>query len=144
MEHPNDTSIFVDSNFFVASFAEEDSQHAKALSLIQELFKKQTIVISNFIFLEVVTVLSQRFGRELAIASGNRLLSDPRIRIIYIDQELQRTSWDIFQEIKKKNMGFVDCSIMAAMEAENINRLLTFDRTDFAPLRKRFHFKFFE
>ena len=94
--------------------------------------------------MEIVTILSQRRSRIIATAAGNYILSDPRVRIVHIDENLHRASWDIFQATSRKNMSFVDCSIVAVMHAENIKCLLTFDRTDFSPMRKRYHFSFFE
>lgn len=40
-------------------------------------------------------------------------------------------------------MSFVDCSILTAMDAEGIDKLLTFDQEDFAPLRKKYRFSLF-
>jgi|SRR3989344_1774820 len=145
MELPSDTRIFADSNFFIGLWNQADGLHAKAKEISGNLeLHGIGLTISNFVFLEIVTILSQRRSRAIATAAGNYIFSDPRVRIVHIDETLHRTSWDIFQAAPQKNMSFVDCSIVAVMHAENIKRLLTFDRTDFSPMRKRYHFSFFE
>lgn len=137
--------IFVDSNYFIAFFNSSDTLHARAIMIAKELYAQNTaLIISNFIFLEVVTVLSQRVGRESGLRVGRHLLDDPKVNIIHIDTALQQATWDIFQAVSGKDIGFVDCSILAVMRAEAVRTLLTFDRTDFRPLLKNFHFSFYK
>ena len=145
MALPNDIKVFADSNFFIGLWNQADGLYSRAKEISGKLESLGAgLVISNVIFLEIVTILSQRRSRIIATAAGNYILSDPRVRIVHIDENLHRASWDIFQATSRKNMSFVDCSIVAVMHAENIKRLLTFVRTDFSPMRKRYHFSFFE
>lgn len=138
-------SVFVDSNYFIAFFNPADALHSRALVSAKKLYAEDVnFVISNFIFLEVVTVLSQRVGKQSALRVGSHLLDDPKLSIIHIDPSLQQTAWQIFQTVPAKDIGFVDCSILAVMRAEAIHLLLTFDKTDFRPLLKNFHFAFYD
>lgn len=133
--------IFVDSNFFVALFNPEDSQHRKARTISNQFPKNNfTFVISNYIFLEITTVLSQRVGRGVSILTGKYLINTSEIEIIHINSTLHERSWQIFQQIKRKNMGFIDASNLTIMTTEEIHELLTFDVEDFAPLQKQYHF----
>lgn len=145
MELPNDAKVFADSNYFISLFNPADSNNAKATELFHQLQSQQAVLIaSNLIFAEVVTILSQRQNRASALGAGEHLFADPQITMIHVDSELHHATWEVFRTIEKKNVSFVDCSIIAIMQAENIKSLLTFDRTDFATMRKRYHFKFFE
>lgn len=137
--------IFVDSNFFIALFHQHDALHEQALSIAKDLDRQwRPLVISNFVFLEVVTVLSQRKSRAQARAVGHFFLSDSSIVMRHIDEKLQQASWDIFKSVGHKGMSFVDCSIVALMRSEGIHTLLTFDKTDFRSLQKLFRFSLFE
>ena len=140
-----DSRVFVDSNYFVALFNPPDMLHKRALALARKIDSQNTaLVVSNFVFLEIVTVLSQRRGRQVAIKVGEHLLTNSLITIIQVDELLQRESWHIFQNIIEKNVSFVDSSIVAIMKAEYITKLLTFDVDDFEKLRKRYQFNFYE
>jgi uncharacterized protein len=137
--------VFVDSNFFIALFNPSDSQHKKAKELAKHLDNTpHQLLTSNLIFLEIVTVLSQKAGRQRSIAWGNKLAQSQNLHIIHIDEHLHRKTWDIFQSITNKNMSFVDCSALATMRHYEIKKLLTFDKADFAPLQKKYNFTFFE
>ena len=142
MEENN--TIFVDSNYFVALFNLQDSLYQKAIHIASVLDRKRiNLAISNFIFLEVVTILSQRRGRTAGVEVGAYLQQSPDIKIIHIDEALQEDSWGIFQKTKEKDISFVDCSIVAAMKAEHILHLLTFDVKEFKKLQNRHRFSLY-
>ncbi len=134
--------LFIDSNYFISLYNPSDSQNQKAEKLSHNL-ENFDLYISNFIFLETVTVFSQRVGRKLAVKLGNRLLESESINLIQVDTELQKQTWRIFCDTQKKNTSFVDCSTVAVMQAEGIDKLLTFDREDFKPLLKKHHLSLF-
>jgi len=137
--------IFVDSNYFIGLFNPLDALHERAITIAREIETKQIpLAISNLIFLETVTILSQRGGRPIAIRGGQYFFDDPNMKIVHIDEQLQRDSWTVFQEVEKKDVSFVDCSTVAAMRAEGVRTLLTFDRAHFMPLSRRYRFKIFE
>ncbi|MBI4272883.1 type II toxin-antitoxin system VapC family toxin [Candidatus Uhrbacteria bacterium] len=136
--------IFVDSNYFVALFNEKDSLYAQAQTVADLLdMQSSVLVISNFVFLEVVTVLAQRRGKSVSKAAGSYLLNTARIEFVHIDSTLQQDSWNTFQSVSSKNISFVDCSTIAVMKAEGIRTLLTFDFNDFRALQRRFYFTLF-
>lgn len=138
----NNSKVFVDSNFYIALFNPEDTLYNKAVQVSKTIQKKGLkIFISNLIFLEAVTVLSMRTGRKTAVETGIRLLENPNF--IHIDLSLEEKTWEIFKKIDRKNMSFVDCSILALMQLEGINYLLTFDEKDFKSLQKAYSFKLY-
>lgn len=139
------SKLFVDSNYFIALSNPSDALHRPAREIATILEEESLIlIISNFIFLEVVTVLAQKGGKEIANEGGRYLLSHPFIEKIHIDEWLQSRSWEIFQEIYSKNVSFVDCSIIAVMKSEGITQLLTFDTKDFTPLQKHYNVRFYQ
>jgi len=137
--------IFVDSNYFVSLFNPEDTRHQHALKISDRIEEAETFLcISNFVFAEIVTVLSQRKSREAGIKAGMYLLSRNNIQTAHVDENVQAESWKIFQETQSKNISFVDCSIIATMRAEGLQKLLTFDTTDFVRLQSQHRFSFYE
>ena len=57
--------IFCDSNYFVSLFNPEDGLNEQAVTLAERIRSHNvSLVISNFIFAEVVTVLSQKYQRH--------------------------------------------------------------------------------
>jgi predicted nucleic acid-binding protein len=144
MEARNE-KVFVDSNYFIALFDETNTQFLKADRISKELKEREhSLCISNLVFLEVVTIVSMRSSRTIAQEVGKYLRSHSKIHITHIDEDLHEAAWNIFQETEHKNISFVDCSIIAAMKAEGILKLLTFDKKDFKQLQKNYRFSFYE
>lgn len=136
--------VFVDSNFFIALFSKADSLHTRARAIATDIDSRAVqLVISNLIFLETVTVLSQRRGRAMAKEAGVYLLSAPNVEIIHIDPSLQHETWVLFQHAGHKDISFVDCSTAVVMRSESISHILTFDVKDFKALQKHVRFSFF-
>jgi predicted nucleic acid-binding protein len=136
--------IFVDSNYFIALFNFQDSLYRKARKTARSLdAKRPQLVISNFIFLEVTTVLSQKRGKSVALEAGRYLAKSSFIEIIHIDEFLHQQTWEIFQAIKYKDISFVDASTLAVLRVEGIAELLTFDIEDFKKLQKNFRFRLY-
>lgn len=136
--------IFVDSNYIIALYNPQDSLHLKAQKLARQIKKGDfQLFISNFIFLEIVTIFSQRVGRTQTVKLGKRLLESNELSVLHVNENLQVASWEIFQTIKKKSLSFVDASIIALMRFHDIKNLLTFDATDFSSLKTSFSFKIF-
>lgn len=136
--------IFVDSNYFVALFNPNDTLRKQASVIAKRIDTEQRrLVLSNYILLEVTTVLSQRRGRNVAVEVGTLLTTNPMIDVVHVDEILHKESWEIFQNMPRKNMSFVDCSTLAILHAEHIDRLLSFDVADFRGLQKQHRFKLF-
>jgi len=92
-------------------------------------------VISDFVFLEIVTVLSQRGGEQSAVRVGEDLKAYPYIEIIYTDRGGYEEAWEFFKKVREKDVSFIDCSIVTTMQSEHIKSLLTFDK-HFQKLRR--------
>jgi hypothetical protein len=131
--------IFIDANYFIALNNSSSSLHRKAKRLISSIAEAQ-LYISDYIFLEVVTVFSQLLGREKAAILGHELLHSDRIRVLKVRRSHFQKSWEIFQEIDNKDMSFVDCSIIALMQDYDLEHLLTFDISDFGKLTETYNF----
>lgn len=137
--------VFVDSNFFVALFNPNDSQYAKALKLSKYIDRENLqIIITNYIFLEVVTVLSQKRGKIVGNKVGEYLTTVNNIVTVHVDEELQRLTWQTFKTLENKDISFVDCSSAMVMKSEGISKLITFDTNHFKKLQKLHRFGFVE
>lgn len=132
--------LVFDSNYFVALFSPDDSLHNQAAGLVN-LIAEHSVIISNLIFAEIITVLSQKRGHDFAVQIGDYLLGSPLIKITHLDYLHHQASWKIFQSLHSKNVSFVDCTTLAMMQSEGIDTLVTFDTTDFKKLQKDYQFQ---
>ncbi len=139
------SSVFLDSNYLIAYFNTDDELHEKALEVGKMLKPYSTpLSISNYIFLEFVTVLAQKAGRNLSRTVGEHILSTPTMRILHVDRQIHIDAWGIFKKTERKDVSFVDCSTAAIIQSESISHILTFDTKDFKALQRQVRFSFFK
>ncbi len=130
------TRVFVDTNYFLALLNPQDSLHVRALDLAKRIEDpKLSLVVSNLILLESVTLLAMKRGRQVAIEFGEYLQNNKRIKIVQVDDEIQKKTWEIFKKVGVKDVSYVDCSILAVMQTEGISTLVSFDK-HFVDLKK--------
>ena len=99
-------SVFIDTNIFVALRNADDINHEKAKKLMKKALtgKFGVIYTSEYIFDEAVTVaLIRTKNIKIAIDIGNYILSSPRIKLLFIDNETFKKAWKIFQKYKEKD-----------------------------------------
>ena len=118
--------IFIDTSAFVAINDFQDPHYNKAIRIIKHLITQgASLITSSYILTECYTVISQKAGKAQAIFFKENF--DPRIRIIRIDESLEEVAWEIFKEIKSKNVSYVDCTSLAIMKTFNIKQAFAFD-----------------
>ncbi len=120
-------TVCVDASAVVSLFDENDPNHKRAKKLASKLVSVERIV-SNFVFAEIVTILSQKIGKQASIDAGNYL--NHEFTMIRLDPEIENSAWEIFKKQTSKNVSFVDCTIIALYKDGAFDKVFTFD-TDF-------------
>lgn len=124
--------IFVDASYYISLLKPTDSNHERALVLAKQ-YEKEKLVTSQAVLGEVATVGSQRYNREATIAFIEGMLRAGTTTIMLERQDFVDRAWEIFKEVKKKDVSWVDCYSRAIIESYTIETVLTFDK-DFQKL----------
>ena len=134
--------VLLDSNVIIALYNQNDALHKRALETFKKLAEtKIKLVISNYLLLEIYTILSQRDSKKTALEFGDLIRNEKPFLIQRIDDEMEEQSWQIFTKIKDKDVSFVDSSIIAQVLEGNY-RLVTFDQK-IIKLQRQFNFSLF-
>ncbi|MEK9165705.1 MAG: type II toxin-antitoxin system VapC family toxin [Patescibacteria group bacterium] len=122
--------IFIDANFWIALFNKKDACHKQALHLFNALQQSgfNKLFINNLVLAEVLTILSQRTGKVLALQFYDSLLLSFLIEIVYITESIERRAMEYFRQISTKNISFTDCSIFATSDMHQIKNIISFDK----------------
>lgn len=124
-------TVFGDASAIVSFYDSSDSNHKKAQKLAIQ-FSTDKFIISNFVFAEIVTILSQRMGKQPAIIAGNELIT--AYTIVKLTTDIETLAWEIFKKQTSKNVSFVDCTTFALYQKGAFDKAFTFDN-DFKPNR---------
>lgn len=122
--------IFVDTSFWVATIAEDDSHHPEAVDLLGTNAGGQ-FVTSNHVRGETWTFLNRRYGHGTAVAFIDALGRMVRVRVEFVRRELEEEGLRWLVQRDEREYSFVDATSFALMRMLRIREALTFD-ADFA------------
>ena len=120
---------FADTSYLIALESARDQNHASASHHWLSFPKTyQSIIITNYIFDEVVTFFNKRGLHKEAVKLGEILLSSQSIKIEDIDTRCFYESWDYFKKHSDKDYSFTDCVSFVIMKRYGIKNSLSFDK----------------
>lgn len=122
--------IFVDSDAFVSLIKEDDSNHLAAEDIFSKLSRKKvSFVSSNYVFSEVVTVISQRVSRAASLKFIETIRAPHSdLSILWVEPFLEESALGFFRRQNFKNVSFVDCTNMAFMKRDEMDAIFSFDQ----------------
>lgn len=124
-----ESSFLVDSDFLIALYSVDDTNHSQAMRLLEGLnrFSSTKLFISLFVYGETVTVLSQRVAQKTAHFFMNDV-EGQGVSFLFISQQQFRTAQTIFHAQHSKNVSFVDAVNITFMRENRFAGLISFDR----------------
>lgn len=127
-------TTFLDSNFFIALLNTRDEKHEEAKNKLITLkdTKFGSLVTTDYVVDEVITTIwGQTHRKDLVKKAYSLICQTPRFvqfKKISLDHlTLTWEKWVQLAEWPKRPLSFTDCTILAFMELENVEYLLTFD-----------------
>ncbi len=117
-------TIFFDASAAVSYFDVKDANHIRALHLSSH-FGENEIITSNYVFAEIVTIVSQNAGKKVATDTGNYIRDN--FLVIRVSPEMENSAWEIFKKQKSKNVSFVDCTSFALYQKGVFDKAFSFD-----------------
>ncbi len=120
--------IFIDASSYLSSLLPKDPNLKKAVEIFTSIIESKEQLITSYAILgEVLTISSQRYDRQTGIKFVKDIF-DGSTQVILEDDKLIQKTFKIFQEIKDKDVGWVDCYSFAIIEHYKIEKVFSFDR----------------
>ena len=120
-------SSLIDSGVWIAAFNKKDAHHVQGKAIISAITegKLADVLISDYIFNEVVTYTRRKLGSDVSLKIANALVDSSHIKIIMIGESDFIASLHIFQ--KYDALSFTDANIVVIMKNLKIKHLISFD-----------------
>ncbi len=117
--------LFIDSSVFVAYYNQRDQHNKTAVELIKKCVEGDygELFASDYVFDEAVTVTFVKTGLKKAVELGEYLLKS-EVTLLEVDRDVFDVAWEKF---KSAEMSFTDCTNIALMKSNGIDKILTFD-----------------
>ncbi|MFA5237928.1 MAG: PIN domain-containing protein [Methanoregula sp.] len=115
--------ILVDSSFFIALADRRDQWHAPAKKILPSL-EDETLVISDLILAESVTIIGRRSGGK----NGERLYHyfTDNCEIVFADEQILKGGMAVFLHYDG-TLSVSDAVSVSLMGMKGITRILSFD-----------------
>jgi predicted nucleic acid-binding protein len=115
--------ILVDSSFFIALADRKDQWHEQATALLPSV-AGETLVISDLILSESVTIIGRRSGGK----AGERLYHYflDNCEIMFTDEPVLKRGMEVFLRYDG-TLSVSDAVSVAVMEKKKISRIVSFD-----------------
>lgn len=126
--------IFVDTSFFFALAFAKDRDHSRAVEAFQrfrEVPLDKTLVTTNHVVGETLTLTRRRIGHSATVQMGRHLYSQRLARIHQATQEEELEAFELLARYQDKVYSAVDCLSFVVMDKLGIREALTLD-SDFA------------
>jgi hypothetical protein len=117
--------IFVDSSAWFARYTPRDRNHAAAKQFHAET--RETLVTSDYIIDEVLTLLKVRGNIERAARVGKALFGGELAQIQWVSKADVEQAWGIFDGYRDKDWSFTDCVSLVLMRRLAIAKAFAFD-----------------
>jgi predicted nucleic acid-binding protein len=121
--------LFVDTSAWAALYDASDKYHLYATQGVSNLVGHSvSFVTTDYVLDETVTLLMKRNGKHAAVRYGKWVLTAENIELVYIDNNIWQSAWEMFQSYDDKQWAFTDCTSFVLMRQHNLHRAFTFDR----------------
>lgn len=120
--------IVLDSGFLIAFHNRRDVHHAAASSAMESLLRGEfgRLLLIEYVFLEVVTVLLARRGHRAALDVADILLDAEEVDFLPCS-DLFRAALREFRTRGAARLSFADAAIVAAAQRHGAEYIATFD-----------------
>jgi len=123
--------LLVDTSAWVAMTDRRDSYHTSALAFNQEIARKVTLVVSDYILDETYTLLLNNVGYHLTVKFKQKLdvlIQQEIVQLIWITPAIAKQAWEIFEQFNRdKQWSFTDCTSYVVMNNHGLTEAFTFD-----------------
>ena len=104
-------NIVIDSSVWIGYFDELDSNHKKATQLMTAAAAAGTIVVTEYVLLEVASVLKRKIGQKKTAEILTVLLQLDNVEVLESTYFFQSTL-EMFLTLNEKYLSFVDVSLV--------------------------------
>ena len=117
--------VYVDTSAFYALLDRSDRFHSRAKAVWPDLLEDGiSLVTSNYVVSETVTVLQYRLGFEAASLWYKDVLGV--LSIHWVDENTHRTACELWMTLGRQHYSLVDCISTITMRQSRIEKVFCF------------------
>ncbi len=121
------TTVIADTSGLYALVDRADPHHARAAAFLKAQAAPGSLLVSNHVFDETMTLVKARLGMEVALQLGIRLRNSRFIEMVIFGGAEEQEVWRIFSHYTDKGWSYTDCACLALARQRDIRQAFSFD-----------------
>lgn len=121
------STLLIDTSALFALNYARDDHHTDAVHHFKLLVGRVKPIITEWVFIETMSLIKTRLGPRYAIAFGRQLKASKAFYPLILTDEDKQTTWAIFERYADKDWSYIDCSLLAVAQRLKLQRIFTFD-----------------
>jgi uncharacterized protein len=109
-----------------ASLDRQDLHHGRATAFLKTYTQSGSLVTSNHLWDEVMTVSKVRLSTQIALQLGLRLRNSRFVEIVVLSVAQEQETWRVFSQYADKDWSYTDCAYFVLARQLNIQYAFTF------------------
>lgn len=123
------SSLFLDTSGWLALLHAGDAKHEEADRVWRDLIRRgYHVVLTDWIVAETGNGSARSRDRRRFAGAVRATISDPRVELIVVKEELLHRSLEFFGRHQDKFWGLVDCASFIVMQERGITEAFTSDQ----------------
>jgi predicted nucleic acid-binding protein len=121
-------SIFVDTDYWVASITPHDNLHVKAITTSAQLAACH-LITSDMVLAELLNMFAKggTHLRKAAVRAIDAITSNPQVEVVPQTRRLFQNALALYRQRPDKDWSITDCASFAIMKGRGIADALTHD-----------------
>lgn len=119
--------IVADTSGLYALIDRTDPNHGRAVAFLRTQRATRSLLLSNHVMDELLTLAKLRLGVHSAIQIGLRLRNSQLIETVLFSADLESATWRIFAQYQDKAWSYTDCACLALAQQRQITQAFSFD-----------------
>jgi uncharacterized protein len=126
--------IFVDTGAWYASEVEDDEHHSRARKFLKnelQTNKYGTLVTSDYVLDETLTLLRTRRGVKVALSFVSKVRKSQSLEIVWVGKDIFNKAleeqFSKFDDERQQDLSFTDCTSFSIMKELSITSAFAFD-----------------
>lgn len=119
--------IIADTSGLYALVDRKDPHHMEAANFLKNHAAVGSLLISNHVFDETMTLTKARLGMPMALQLGIRLRNSRFVEMVIFTTAEEQETWRIFSNYTDKAWSYTDCACLVMAQQRGIQHAFAYD-----------------
>jgi predicted nucleic acid-binding protein len=120
--------VIADTSGLYAVVDRRDPHHYQAANFLKAHAAVGSLLVSNHVFDETMTLVKARLGMQVALQLGLRLRNSRFVELVIFSAAEEQETWRLFGHYTDKEWSYTDCACLVLARQRNIQEAFSFDQ----------------